>query len=150
MGGVELICENVGVGVDDAEEIIDGVRDSVDFGGGERIETARIVHKLHRYSLSERLARSVALDGVDDSVLERGRVDFVEQKRAGGASGIRRALELRVGDWKQSDDRHCPGRGMELPGGQKLLCGRVTEIKQQSVPALDVQAAQSIAQRGRT
>ena len=81
MGGVELIGENVGVGVDDAEEIIDGVRDGFDFGGGERIETARIVRELHRHTLSEsRLAESVALDGLDDSVLERGGVDFVEEK----------------------------------------------------------------------
>ena len=80
MGGVELIRENVGVGVDDTEEIIDGVRDGVDFGGGERIETARIVRELHSHTLSERFAGSVALDGVDDSVLERGGVDFVEEK----------------------------------------------------------------------
>ena len=32
VGGVELIGEDVGVGVDDAEKIVEGVRDGVEFG----------------------------------------------------------------------------------------------------------------------
>jgi len=37
VGGVELIEEDVGVGVDDAEEIVDGVGDGVNFGDGATI-----------------------------------------------------------------------------------------------------------------
>jgi len=37
VGGVELVGEDVGVGVDDAEEIVDGVGDGVELVGGETI-----------------------------------------------------------------------------------------------------------------
>ena len=37
MGGVELIGEDVGVGVDDAEEIVDGVGNGVEFGNGATV-----------------------------------------------------------------------------------------------------------------
>jgi len=38
VGGVELIGEDVGVGVDDAKEIVDGVRDCINFGGRASVD----------------------------------------------------------------------------------------------------------------
>ena len=37
VGGLELVGEDVGVGVDDAEEIVDGVRDGIELRGREAI-----------------------------------------------------------------------------------------------------------------
>jgi len=37
VGGVELIEEDVGIGVDDAEEIVDGVGDGIHFGDGATV-----------------------------------------------------------------------------------------------------------------
>ena len=42
---IELIGEDVGVGVDDAKEIVDGVGDGVEFGDGTTIDGCLIEWK---------------------------------------------------------------------------------------------------------
>ena len=39
VGGLKLVEEDVGIGVDDAEEIVDGVGDGVDLGDGKTIDS---------------------------------------------------------------------------------------------------------------
>ena len=78
VSGVKLVGENVGVGVDHAKEIVEGVRDGVDFRGRKAFQSngGGFQRQSHGRTLSVRHANCVAVDGGDDGVLKGSRGDL--------------------------------------------------------------------------
>ena len=79
-------------------------------------------------------------------MLQRGDVDVGENKRGGRTRGKGGCLELGIHDGKQGDDGDGTQVVMELPGGQKLLSGRMAEIEENGVPWFGMEAAQRIGE----
>ena len=143
MCGVKLIDEDVGVGVDDAKEIVDGVGNGINLGSGKPIEIFRDVGIKHGRTLSGILAVSVAV-GVDcgeNSGLQGRGIDIIKEKRDSSASDAGRGMKLRIGDREKGDHGDRADASVELPGGQKLLSRGMTKIEQEGLPALAVETA---------
>lgn len=140
VGRVKLIGEYVCVGVDDAEEIIDGVRDGVELGRRKTVHSrgGLFKRKCHVRALSIRQSKRGAVDRGDDGVLQGSGGDVRENNGTGGACLRGCELELGIGDGEQSDEWNRTQPVVELPGGQKLLRGRVAEVKQKSLPLLGI------------
>jgi hypothetical protein len=56
-------------------------------------------------------------------------------------------VELGIGDGQKGDDGDGIQPIMELPGGQKLLSGRVAEIEEKSLPLFGIKTAKDFCER---
>src|ERR1700692_5042749 len=93
------------------------------------------------------MAKCFGVDGRDQGVRQRGYVDVGENQRGRGA-GLRGGfVKLGTGDGKKSDDGQGIQTVMELPGGQKLLSGRVAEIEKKGLPRFGFEAAKGVGER---
>jgi hypothetical protein len=54
---------------------------------------------------------------------------------------------LRIGDGKKGYDWDGIQTVMELPGGQKILSGRVAEIEEKRLPLFGIEAAERFGER---
>ena len=79
-------------------------------------------------------------------MLQRGDIDIGEHQRSGGTCGCGGFLELGIGDGKKGYDWDGIQTVMELPGGQKLLSGRVAEIEENGLPLFGMEAPKRIGE----
>lgn len=75
-------------------------------------------------------------------MLQRRDIHIRKNQRSGGTRGNGGLLELGIDDGKKRDDGDAVHSVMELPGGQKLLSGRVAEIEKKGLPWFGTEPAQ--------
>ena len=129
-GGVEVVGEDVGIGGDDAEEIVQGVSDELSFGGRKNGGIGDVGRVLHLGSLSKTRLRFICGEARSDRGVKHIGGEGIERQAARGAGG--EGLEIEIGN----------GRRVESEDGENGILGAdfFDVVEALEIPGVDIES----------